>query len=627
MAFSIGFKQRIMLASTLLVAGSLLISNWISYKHVSDDIKVQIKQQATDSLTTIADDITTWLSSNRVVIENARMLLNSNDSDKKIEIAKLLVAATPLDAVNFADEAGVTVGNAGVIENYDATQEGWYQDAKAANKLMITDIYFDEGISNKYMFSFLDVENNGVIGGDIFLEAVDPFINNIHLVGAKISLYDANGGVISTTGNESFGEKISSNSKLRDFETQVLSTASGEYFYKENGNKHHIFYSDVALTGNKKWHMVIDVDESIAYASLDEQLTYSLVAAFVLIILTIILLLLALAKIYQPILLLKRRVADLANGHGDLTRRLDVHGDDDLAHIAQDVNAFINQLQSIMKDILMSSSRISEGLSDLKQVSSSNEKALKKHAHETDQAVTAITELSASANTVADNAKQTATNTQKASDEAVASKELVYSSSDSVKVLANEISAASHCINTMDKNTQEIVSVLSVIGAIADQTNLLALNAAIEAARAGEQGRGFAVVADEVRSLAARTQTSTAEINNLLATLSGDAELAVNAMNTTKDSCEATTDNTIRVGTGLDTMAASIIEINDLSTQIAMASSEQSEVAEEVSRNMISIQDMVNDLTNNGNLTNASTDALANENAQLVKLVSSFKLD
>jgi methyl-accepting chemotaxis protein len=235
--------------------------------------------------------------------------------------------------------------------------------------------------------------------------------------------------------------------------------------------------------------------------------------------------------------------------------------------------------------------------------------------------------MSASANTVADNAKKTALSTQQTSNEALISKELVTTSSESVKMLVTEVDTASDRINTMHENTQEIVSVLSVIGAIADQTNLLALNAAIEAARAGEQGRGFAVVADEVRSLAARTQTSTAEINEILSKLTSDAGLAVAAMEVTKESCQSTTDNTIRVGAGLDAMVGSIIEVNELSSQIATASSEQSAVADEISHNMSSIQNMVYDLTENGQLTTTSTENLVIANDHLTVLVSRFKLN
>ncbi|MEL0658240.1 methyl-accepting chemotaxis protein [Psychromonas arctica] len=622
MIHSIGFKQRIMLSATLFVALSLLVSNWVSYSNTREESENSVHDQATDALDSIKNNINTWLDSNKKVVNSAKVLLNSDDSSKKIEIAKLLVASTPLDAVNFADKAGITMGNGGQFADYDATQEEWYQDAKAANRLMITDIYFDKGISDKYMFSFLDVENNGVIGGDIFLEAVDPFIKKVHFEGAVISLYDGQGGLISTSGNEKFGARIA-NKKL---EQQVLNNGSGEFNYQKDGNEQQVVYSNIELLGGKQWHVVIDIDKSIAYAFLEEQLMSSIVTASSLIILTIILLILTLAKIYSPIISLKHRIADLAKGDADLTQRLNVEGNDDLADIAQGVNTFISQLQTMMSEILTSSAEISHGIEQLHKVSASNDQALNVHAGETQQAVAAITEMSASANTVAENAKQTSLSTQQASDEALISKQLVASSSESVQALVNEVEVASQRINTMHENTQEIVTVLSVIGAIADQTNLLALNAAIEAARAGEQGRGFAVVADEVRSLAARTQESTAEINELLTKLTDDAALAVNAMNTTKESCQNTTDNTISVGTGLDSMAGSIIEINELSSHIATASSEQSQVAEQISYNMASIQDMVHELTQNGQLTSASTESLSAANTRLADMVNRFKL-
>ncbi len=622
MIHSIGFKQRIMLSATLFVALSLLVSNWVSYSNTREESEISVHDKATEALDSIKNNINTWLDSNKKVVNSAKVLLNSDDSAKKIEIAKLLVASTPLDAVNFADKAGITMGNGGQFADYDATQEEWYQDAKATNRLMITDIYFDKGISDKYMFSFLDVENNGVIGGDIFLEAVDPFIKKVHFEGAVISLYDGQGGLISTSGNEKFGARIAN----KTLEQQVLNNGSGEFSYQKDGNEQQVVYSNIELLGGKQWYVVIDIDKSIAYAFLEEQLMSSIVTASSLIILTIILLILTLAKIYSPIISLKHRIADLAKGDADLTQRLNVEGNDDLADIAQGVNTFISQLQTMMSDILTSSAEISHGIEQLHKVSASNDQALNVHAGETQQAVAAITEMSASANTVAENAKQTSLSTQQASDEALISKQLVASSSESVQALVNEVEVASQRINTMHENTQEIVTVLSVIGAIADQTNLLALNAAIEAARAGEQGRGFAVVADEVRSLAARTQESTAEINELLTKLTDDAALAVNAMNTTKESCQNTTDNTISVGTGLDSMAGSIIEINELSSHIATASSEQSQVAEQISYNMASIQDMVHELTQNGQLTSASTESLSAANARLADMVNRFKL-
>jgi methyl-accepting chemotaxis protein len=622
MAISIGFKQRIILASTLLLGASLLVSNWVSYSTTRDQSVAEVDSNSATILNNIKEDINTWLKSNQVVIESAKGLLNSDDTAKKIEIAKILVESTALGAVNFADDKGFTVGNVGVLDGYDATQEDWYKEAKSANKLIITDIYFDKGISDKYMFSFLDVENNGVIGGDLFLEAIDPFIEYSDFKGAEITIYDQNGGLISTSGKREFGARMTN----KELEQKVLTGKSGKYFYLDNGLQQQAVYSELPLLGGKKWYIVIDIDESVAYAFLDDQLISAVITAIILMALTIILLILTLAKIYTPIISLKERISGLAKGEGDLTQRLEVKGNDDIAQIAQDVNSFISQLQKMLIDILTSSAEISEEIKQLKQASQSNTQSLRMHTDETNQVVAAITEMSASANAVADNARQTALSTQQTSDEALASKELVKTSTESVRMLVTEVERAADRINIMNQNTQEIVSVLSVIGAIADQTNLLALNAAIEAARAGEQGRGFAVVADEVRSLAARTQTSTAEINEMLTKLTSDAGLAVKAMEVTKTSCQSTTDNTIRVGSGLDAMVGSIIEVNELSSQIATAASEQSTVADEISRNMSSIQNMVYDLTENGRLTTTSTEHLVTANQQLAALVNRFKL-
>ncbi|NQZ50780.1 MAG: methyl-accepting chemotaxis protein, partial [Moritella sp.] len=294
--------------------------------------------------------------------------------------------------------------------------------------------------------------------------------------------------------------------------------------------------------------------------------------------------------------------------------------------ISRSVNTFISYLQTMMLDISQASNHITDGIQQIHAQSERNSQALHNHTQETELAVTAITEMSTTADIIAQNAVQTASNTLSANDEARASKISVIDASSSVMALVREMWNASASIHTMNKNTQQIAVVLEVIGGIADQTNLLALNAAIEAARAGDQGRGFAVVADEVRSLAARTQDSTAQINDMLSTLRRDASTAATIMDETKLSCEQVAENTSLGTDNLDSMTQSIVIINDLSAQIATASEEQNSVTEEISRNMHSIQDMVLVLSKNGEETKESTKNLATANEQLAALVSQFKL-
>jgi len=374
---------------------------------------------------------------------------------------------------------------------------------------------------------------------------------------------------------------------------------------------------------------VTNIQESLTSATADifnQKVYMSITIAGVLMIIALLAVGWAINTIVKGLIVLKQRIDTLSTGEADLTSRIDIVSQDELGDISQSVNNFIVYLQSMLLDISQASTHITQSIDQLNVQSERNNQALISHASETEQVVTAVTEMSSTAETVAQSATETAANTQKANDVAMSSKDTVLEASNSVIALVDEVDAASSSINTMNENTQQIVSVLGVIGDIAEQTNLLALNAAIEAARAGEQGRGFAVVADEVRSLAARTQTSTAEINEILTKLRQDATNAVSAMEVTRTSCERTAANTADVTDSLDAMTNSIITINDLSTQIATASEEQSSVTEEVSRNMSNIRDMVSELTQNGQATVDSTQNLAAANAQLNMLVSKFKL-
>lgn len=375
---------------------------------------------------------------------------------------------------------------------------------------------------------------------------------------------------------------------------------------------------------------IITVQDSLTTVTkdiFDKEVSSMLSTSAILIIFAFIIVIWIITAIVKNLLSLKQRIDTLSTGEADLTSRLAIVYDDELGDISRSVNNFIIYLQSMMLEISQASAHITNSTEQLNQQSKKTNSALITHASETEQVVSAITEMSSTSETVAQNAADTALNTQKANDEAILSKAIVNEASNSVIALVDEVDSASASINTMSDNTQEIIKALSVIGEIADQTNLLALNAAIEAARAGEQGRGFAVVADEVRSLAARTQTSTAEINKILNTLSTDAGNAVAAMDITRTSCQRTAENTARVTDSLDNMTNFIIHINDLSTQIATASEEQSSVTEEVNRNMNNINEMVQELTKSGQETLNSTENLASANSQLDSLVKKFKLE
>lgn len=329
---------------------------------------------------------------------------------------------------------------------------------------------------------------------------------------------------------------------------------------------------------------------------------------------------------YRPIISLRELVMELSQGNGDLTRRLVVTGQDDLGQISAGINRFIQNLQEMMLEVDSATARLSHGIQQLSHQTEANKQLIDNHVQETDLAVTAITEMSSTASSVAENAAAAARLTQETNEQANASRVVVNTAVTSVTTLVDEVETTAGSIQTMQQDAEQISSVLGVIGSIAEQTNLLALNAAIEAARAGEQGRGFAVVADEVRALAARTQSSTREIKEMLGKLQNGTQMVVQSIDSTKNSCMRTAENTSQVTTALDEMSTHIVDINDLSTMMATAAEEQRAVTEEISRNMNAIKDVIHSLQVNGEETVHSTASMGETYRQLSDIVSHFKL-
>lgn len=323
---------------------------------------------------------------------------------------------------------------------------------------------------------------------------------------------------------------------------------------------------------------------------------------------------------------LRENIDQLAQGNADLTARIDSIDKDEVGDIGKSVNNFILYLHKLMVSVSDSSAMISDSLSEVERQTQTTNEVINNHCKETEQAVAAMEEMSTTANVVASNAAEAATATQQMNNSVSQSKLTVVKASNNVQTLLDDVDKTVVNIESMAQNTQQISGVLTVIGEIAEQTNLLALNAAIEAARAGEQGRGFAVVADEVRALAARTQNSTSEISSMLTNLNTGVNAVVTAMDNTKKGCITTSEDTQEVNLRLDSMVTDIGTISDLTVQIATAAEQQSAVSGDITRNMTEIQSIVNELTDNAQQTATTTQELGSMNTDLKEVVGKFKL-
>ena len=378
------------------------------------------------------------------------------------------------------------------------------------------------------------------------------------------------------------------------------------------------------MLGEQQWYLFISVDESVAFAGLNESLQDAILTSIVMLLASIALVLSILNRLYRPILHLKEVVIALSNGQADLTKRLPVTSKDDLGEIASGINRFVANLQELMQQVASGSQEIAQSIQHLHQHTDDNASVLNQHVMETEQVVTAVEEMSATAMDVANNTANASQAAVLSNNQVTQTNAIVVSTQQTVERLIQDVEATELNISNVAQDAISITKVLQVIGDIAEQTNLLALNAAIEAARAGEQGRGFAVVADEVRALAARTQVSTTEIAQTLDQLQTGVNNAVDAMKQTKHTCEQASAATTEVSDNLAKVVESIVEVNDLNTHIATAAEEQSAVSDEVSRNMNAIRDMVVLLDNNGKSTVEETDRLTTANQKLIAVVDKF---
>jgi len=351
-----------------------------------------------------------------------------------------------------------------------------------------------------------------------------------------------------------------------------------------------------------------------------------LLIALILAGLTAVIILVLAHRMVTPIKNMADNLNDIAKGEGDLTKRLTVTGEDEIAQLGRSFNLFVDKLQTIIADVANATAKVKSAANAIHDQTKVMSSQLISHNNETDQVVTAITEMSATASEVAQNTTQVAEATHAATGDVANAQRCVDASLEEISALMAQINNAASNIQSLSEQSKKINSVLSVIGGIAEQTNLLALNAAIEAARAGEQGRGFAVVADEVRSLASRTQSSTLEINEMLSELHKLVALAVKTMEESQQSCVRSVDSSRAISDSLGSVTSAVTAINDMSTQIATAATEQSSVTEEINRNVFAIQEIVNELLHSSEEAARVSQTVSQEGTNLGKLVGQFKI-
>lgn len=319
-------------------------------------------------------------------------------------------------------------------------------------------------------------------------------------------------------------------------------------------------------------------------------------------------------------------LVEIAHGEADLTTRLEQHGKDEIGQLVNAFNAFIEKLQNIIKNVSGSTAQLATAAEEMAQISEESNGSVTRQTSETEQVASAMNEMSSTVAEVARHAQEAAESAQNASSASSSGRQVVEKTISAIGNLADEVEQAATVIQKLEHDSENIGSVLDVIRGISEQTNLLALNAAIEAARAGEQGRGFAVVADEVRTLASRTQESTQEIQAMIENLQSGSAQAVAVMEEGRSKAQASVEQASLAGDALRKITEAIATISDMNTQIASASEEQGSVAEEINRNISSIREIGEQTSQGAQQTATASREMSQLATQLQIEVGQFKV-
>ena len=621
----LNIRQKLLVAlATLLIATAAAQQLYNRYALIA-----AANEEVNRFETTVAqvqiNGLKNWLDTSAAIVGSAKQVFASGQ-DAKPALAQAATAGK-FDMIYVGTSEGqMLVSNDWKApDGYDPRQRPWYQEAKAASRMIITAPYADAStgqliVSMAEPFKLGDTD--GVIAGDIGIQNLIQNVNSIAREGVYGILVDGDGNLIAHKDPKlTLKPATELTTELNKSEIKRLATEGKSVPMTISGQPSIVY---LAAIPGYDWYFGLIYDEATAFAESDRQLQSSMLAALIQLLIIAGGAAYIITRSLQPLAAMGDAVAELSQGHGDLTRRIQVKSDDEVGAVARQINLFIDMLQTMMADIANSARELDGQAKQSHSLTSHNDQSLARQQSEIAQIATAVHEMSATATEVASNAEQAAAAAHASAKSCEQGKQVISCNQHSITSLAGQVEQASNIIQELEKNAQEINTILSTIQGIAEQTNLLALNAAIEAARAGEQGRGFAVVADEVRVLSKRTHSSTEEIRAMIETLQRNTQQAVNTMHQSQQLAKNSVEDAQNATLALEQITHAIGEISDMATQISSAAEEQRAVTDEVGRNIQATKDVTDELSLAANNANQLASQLKDIALRINEQVNNF---
>jgi len=483
----------------------------------------------------------------------------------------------------------------------------------------------------------------GVTGADLSLEAIQQSLleanRDLYNGAGNLGLIASNGRLVAWTGNERMiGEEDSAVLiEGRTFRPDDLPLNKVQLKKDDESGLLQLLLPFPVAETDTHWALVLQLPEEAVFAAsnkMGEQLDdkhqeelYGMLGIGLLVaLLGLFATWLVGRGIARPLKQMVAMLDDIAQGEGDLTRRLQSNRRDELGRISNGFNGFLDQLQTMIAQVVGSVQKVSQSSAHTAEIAVNTNEGVQRQLAEIELVATAVHEMTATAQDVARNANMAAEAAGHADQAAGHGKRTVEETAQSIRKLAAEIAHAVGVVQSLAKDSENINAILTTIRSIAEQTNLLALNAAIEAARAGEQGRGFAVVADEVRNLAQKTQQATEEIQTMIAALQNGTREVVRVMEESQSKTDDSVQQANEAAHALESITQAVSVINDMNTQIASAAGQQSAVAEDLGRNVSSINQVANQVAEGANETSRASAELTQLADQQRALVGQFRI-